>query len=65
MKAKGKRDRERDEEAGKYGNEKPISLYPLTPEEALRRAMSVPPPPKREGGKGRRAPAKVAEPEEA
>ena len=25
---------------------KPISLYPLTPEEALRRAMQVPPPPK-------------------
>jgi hypothetical protein len=25
-------------------NIKPISLHPLTPEEAIRRAMSVPPP---------------------
>lgn len=52
-----KADRDRDDETKKYGNEKPISLYPLTPEEALRRAMSTPPPkkPARPAGKKRTA----------
>lgn len=46
---KDETNREREEtEPKKYGNEKPISLHPLKPEEALRRAMSVPPPSKRE-----------------
>jgi hypothetical protein len=53
---KGERLDESVEEGGKYGNEKPISLYPLTPQEALRRAMSVPPPPKPERAKKRRQP---------
>lgn len=56
MKDEAKREREKEkEEAKKYGNEKPISLYPLKPEEALRRAMSVPPPRKRERPANKRA----------
>ncbi len=42
-----------DDTEKKYGNEKPISLHPLKPEQALRRAMSVPPPPR-----AKRAPPK-------
>ena len=36
-------------EMGNVGNAKPISLYPLTPKEALRRALATPPPPKPDG----------------
>lgn len=45
----GKRGGSRHPEgAANVGNTKPISLHPLTPEEALRRAMATPPPPKGE-----------------
>ena len=47
----------RQDDEKKYGNEKPISLHPLAPEEALRRAMSVSPPKKPERPTGRK-PAK-------
>ena len=34
-------------------NAKPISLHPLTPEEAIRRALAVPPPAKEAKPKGK------------
>ncbi len=35
-----------DEKRKGSGNAKPISLYPMTLEEAVRRAVNTPPPPK-------------------
>jgi hypothetical protein len=43
---------------GNIRNTKPISLHPLTPEEAIRRALSAPPPAKE--AKPKAKPAKRA-----
>jgi hypothetical protein len=46
------------EEAGrKSTSEKPISLYPLTPEEALKNLLQIPPPSKRKKRKPTRSSA--------
>ena len=39
-------------------NAKPLSLAPLSPEEAIRRALSVPPPVKESKAKAKAKPAK-------
>lgn len=43
-------------------NAKPISLHPLTPEEAIRRALSVPTPAKEAKAKAKRKRAKKVKP---
>ena len=47
-----KETRKKKEEVGrKSTNEKPISLYPLTPEEALKKILTIKPPQKKKKGR--------------
>lgn len=56
---RGQRDKSAD---GKKGNAKPISLYPMSEEEAVRRLLRVPPPDKGHGMEGERNMSSAAKP---
>jgi len=56
---RGQRDKSAD---GKKGTAKPVSLYPMSEEEAVKRLLRVPPPEKGRGMEGERNMSSAAKP---